>query len=142
MGAMVLSIHAKMLDFKIMRCCMTYTLTHEMISSITKGEKAFSTQRLLPAWDQIPEDFKRGNIYTKVIEASFYGLKPPSVDIEPKKGFNIDAVRLCVNSHIGSFGPKHEHKMAGIGYMLSIMATVTPIDLGPEQVESGQQNQD
>ena len=43
---------------------MAYTLTPEQVESITGPERAFSTERLLPAWEDIPEEFKRGNVYT------------------------------------------------------------------------------
>lgn len=38
------------------------TLTPESAASINDAELAFSTQRLLPAWESIPDEFKRGNI--------------------------------------------------------------------------------
>lgn len=42
---------------------MAYTVTPEDMASITDVEMAFSTMRLLPDWNDIPEDFRSGNSY-------------------------------------------------------------------------------
>ena len=31
--------------------------------------------RLLPPWEEIPDDFRRGNLYTEIASAVFYGTK-------------------------------------------------------------------
>lgn len=105
---------------------MAYTLTPEQISSITMPELAFSTERLLPAWEDIPEEFKRGNIYTELASAIFYGTPIPPSTIELNEGVEGEALSKCVRAHLQSFGPKHEHKIAGVGYMISCACTLTP----------------
>lgn len=52
---------------------MPYTLTRADLGSITDPELAFSTERLLPTWEDIPEEFKkdRSNLYVKLVSALF-----------------------------------------------------------------------
>lgn len=104
---------------------MTYTLTPEQLETITDVEMAFSTEKLLPAWDDIPEDFKRGNKYTAICDAMFFGGPLPNFDIEMKPGFSDKALNRAVRAHLQSFSPKHEHKIAGVGYMMACACTVT-----------------
>ena len=103
---------------------MPYSLTPDDVASITDVELAFSTERLLPAWPDIPADFKGGNLYTKVAEAIFYGWELPDCEIEMKDGFEPQALNRMVRAHLQSFGPKHEHKIAGVGYMIAQAATL------------------
>ncbi|RWT81247.1 hypothetical protein [Aeromonas caviae] len=103
---------------------MTYTLTPEQISSITAPEMAFSTSRLLPAWEDIPEVFKVGNIYTELASAIFYGRKLPDCVVELNDGVAPEQLNNCIRAHLQSFAVKHEHKIAGVGYMLACACTL------------------
>lgn len=105
---------------------MTYSLTPEMINSITMPEIAFSTARLLPAWDDIPKDFKQGNIYTALAEALLYEWEMPACTIELHAGVEAEKLNVCIRAHLASCGPKHEHKIAGVGYMISCASTLYP----------------
>lgn len=105
---------------------MAYTLTPEQIESITMPEVAFSTARLLPAWEDIPDDFKQGNIYTALAASIFYGTKLPPGVIEFNEGVTPEALNKCVRAHLQSFGPKHEHKIAGVGYMIASACKLEP----------------
>lgn len=110
---------------------MTYTITPQELSSITDAELAFSTDKLLPAWKDIPEEFKTGNIYTKIADAIFFGFELPDCDMEFLDGFDPESLNRAVRAHLQSFGPKHEHKIAGVGYMMSMVAKIqesTPAD--------------
>lgn len=102
------------------------TLTPESAASINDAELAFSTQRLLPAWESIPDEFKRGNIYTTLAEAIMFNSPFPQARMELKEGYTADVINRVVRAHLQSFAPKHEHKIAGVGYLISLMATVTP----------------
>lgn len=105
-----------------------YVLTPADLASITDPEKAFGTMRLLPVWTAIPEEFKRGNLYTKLAESIFYGTALPDGEIEFLPGFELSAgdLNTCVRVHLQSFGPKHEHKIAGVGYMISKVCIMQP----------------
>jgi hypothetical protein len=103
---------------------MSYVLTPDFISSVTDVECAFSTVRLLPQWDDIPDDFKVGNIYTELTKAILYGLPLPAGEIELNDGVEAAKLNRCVLAHLDSFSPKHEHKVAGIAYMISRACTL------------------
>lgn len=103
---------------------MAYTLTPADLASVSDLEAAFSTERLLPSWEDIPEEFRRGNLYTELASAIFYGLALPVCEIEMKVGFEPQTLNRTVRAHLKSFGPKHEHKIAGVGYMISQAAVL------------------
>jgi hypothetical protein len=109
---------------------MPYTITRTDLASITDVEMAFSADRLLPEWDDIPEEFKRGNIYTRIADALFDNSEPPEGEMTFLEGFHDEeaAVDLnrCVRAHLQSYRPKHEHKIAGVGYMISQVCKVEP----------------
>ncbi|ART57099.1 hypothetical protein CBP36_19530 (plasmid) [Acidovorax carolinensis] len=58
---------------------MAYKLTLEALESITDVEMAFGTDRLLPAWEDIPDDFKQGNDFTQIACAIFFASQLPLV---------------------------------------------------------------
>jgi hypothetical protein len=107
---------------------MTYKLTPEQISSITDLEWAFSTERLLPSWDDIPEDFKEGNLYTKLAEAIFHGGPMPECRIDLNDGIEPEKLNRCIRAHLGCRFPRHEHKIAGVGYMIACACTIHPTE--------------
>ena len=104
---------------------MAYTLTPEQLESITPVEMAFSTTRLLPAMEDIPKEFLKGNVYIRLVNALFYGQTLPEGDIEMREGFSFEALNRAVRAHLQSWSPKHEHKMAGVAYMMSCACTLT-----------------
>lgn len=105
---------------------MAYQLTPEQIGSITAPELAFSTERLLPPWEDVPEDFRKGNIYTELASAIFYGTEMPNSTIALNEGFEAEKLNRCIRAHLQSWGPKHEHKIAGVGYMIACACTLHP----------------
>lgn len=107
---------------------MAYHLTPDLIDSITAPEWAFSTERLLPAWEDIPADFKQGNSYTELAEAIFYNRPIPNGEIELFAGVDAEKLNRCIRAHLQSFGPKHEHKIAGVGFMISCACTLHPAE--------------
>ena len=102
-----------------------YTLTPDQVDSITDIELAFATERLLPSWDDIPQGFREGNQYTDIAEAVFAGYALPDGTIEMKPGFTPEALNRAVRAHLQSFGPKHEHKIAGVGLLIASACTFT-----------------
>ncbi|MBD5034977.1 hypothetical protein VWT76_15890 [Xanthomonas citri pv. citri] len=96
-----------------------YSLTPEDLASVSDVEVAFATERLLPAFEQIPQQFKTGNLYTELASAIFYDKPLPDVDLELKPGFSAQPLRRAVQAHLRSWGPKYEHKIAGVGYMIA-----------------------
>ena len=103
---------------------MNFTLTPMDAASITDVEMAFSTDRLLPPWDTIPEAYRNGNIYTRLAEAIFDGRPLPNGTLQLNPGFTPELLNRLVRAHLQSFGPKHEHKIAGVGFMIANAATL------------------
>lgn len=110
---------------------MAYVLTTEQIGSISDLELAFSTERLLPSWEVIPEDFKNGNHYTKLASAIFNDDELPGA-IELREGVTPEMLNRCIRAHLRSFSPGHSHKIAGVGYMIACASTVTPTPYTPK----------
>lgn len=103
---------------------MSYIITEQDISNTTDLEIAFSTTRLLPEMGDIPIGFIKGNIYTETVSAIFYGTELPDATMEFNFDVSPENMNKCVTAHLKSFEPKHEHKIAGVGYMLSKIATL------------------
>lgn len=110
---------------------MAYELTPEMAQTITDVELAFGTDRLLPPASAIPEDFLFGigeaQAYVELVSAIFYGQQLPACEIELAEGVAPEVLNKCVRAHLESWQPKHEHKMAGVAYMVSLLARLFPI---------------
>ena len=91
------------------------------IPEVTDLDLAFPVDVPLPSWDIIPKDFKRcSNEFAEVASTLFFkGGNPSDFGLRPKQGVDntkaLRAIRCC----LGSFEPKHEHKKAGVAYMLS-----------------------
>lgn len=101
---------------------MPYTITPDMLSATTDLEIAFGTTRLLPKIEDIPDEFKASNTYTKLVESLFFTGKPTDGNVAFIPPFDdASAIHLArtVNAHLRSFEPKHEHKIAGVAYMIS-----------------------
>ena len=107
-----------------------YAITPEHAASVTKPEVAFGTTRFLPALEAIPQDFLRGTgeamAYLELVNALFYGLQLPGGAIEIRKDLSAEGLRDCIMAQLRSWEPRHEHKMAGVAYMLSLLATLRP----------------
>lgn len=101
-----------------------YKLTVEQIASVTDAEVAFSTDKLLPEWAQIPDEFKRGNVYTELAEALMFNRPLPNAQMVLNEGVTSENLNRCVRAHLQSFWPRHDHKIAGVGYMISLACTI------------------
>lgn len=106
---------------------MAYSINPEDLASITDLELAFGTTRFLPPADEIPEEFWRGNDYTKLAEAIFFGRPLPDFEVLMKEGVEPSLLNKVVRSHLQSFEPKHEHKIAGVGYLIQNLSTLEPV---------------
>lgn len=95
------------------------------IPKITDPELVFPANPPLPAQEDIPAEFwQPGNEWAKVATSLFfyggdihqdYGLRFRDGLSDIERYDAMRAVRAC----LGSFGVQHEHKEAGVAYMLS-----------------------
>lgn len=92
---------------------------------VTGAERAFGggMERLLPAYDIIPKEFKNWNNKTKWGEIQstwFYCGLPKETVFKPKDGITTNDALNHLASIQGSFQPKHEHKTAAVAWLMSL----------------------
>lgn len=97
------------------------------VKSITKLEVAFGTTRHLPPVESIPPEFNSSsNPYVRTVSAIFAGTELPDGEIEIIEGVEPQELNQFIRAHLTSWEPKHEHKIAGVAYLLSQICTITP----------------
>jgi hypothetical protein len=75
--------------------------------------------KLLPAMSSIPEEFKSRNTkWNDIVSKWFYGgFKNPK--FTPKKDVDTNKAIRHLKAILVSYEPKHEHKEAGVAFLLS-----------------------
>lgn len=76
---------------------------------------------LLPPYDEIPEEFRRfpGTKWHKLFSDWFFiGLK--SLELKPKDGIDREKALKHIKVAMSGFDSKHEHKEAGVAYLMSL----------------------
>jgi hypothetical protein len=104
---------------------MSETALHEKwaapqeVDDLTVAFPAHVVGTLLPPWKEIPDEFHDwGNPWQKLAAAWFSrGLARP---LAFKGHIDGAAAMRHLRACLGSFQPKHEHKMAGVAYLLSL----------------------
>ncbi|PZM62587.1 hypothetical protein [Paenibacillus dendritiformis] len=89
---------------------------------VTDLEMAFGgdMKKLLPAMSEIPEEFTSlGSKWCKLISDWFYiGLS--ELKAQPREGIDTQEAFRHIRAILGSFEPKHEHKIACCAYLMSL----------------------
>ena len=84
-----------------------------------------------PPWDEIPDEFKKGQTpEVNLFSDLFYG-QPSSVTLEPREGVDREKAIRVLRVVMGTYGTKHEHKEAGWAYLVRqwfTLGTETPED--------------
>ena len=92
-------------------------------TAVTGLDCAFGGEmkKLLPPWDTIPDEYKRhhGTKWTKIVAQWFFGGLPKGTNFVPKPGIDSGAAVAHLRAILVSFAPKHEHKEAGVAYLMS-----------------------
>lgn len=106
-----------------------WALTQAQIASITNEEFVKGTSRLLPPVGEIPKAFWDGNVYTRIAEAMFIGQKPEHAQVDFQPGFVNDGTSLArvTMAHLRDMTADYDHRIAGIGYMISKIVHITTI---------------
>ena len=92
------------------------------VPEISDAEMAFGTTKALPPYASIPEkfrDFHADTKWNKFVSDMFF-LGGAHVNLKPKEGVDADKAWRAVVAHLKSWAPKHEHKEAGVAYLMSI----------------------
>lgn len=90
---------------------------------IDRVNAAFPTsiEGYLPPYAEIPTEFKHGRTeWNKLFSQWFYSGLPKGTEFIAKEGIDRDEALRHVKYCMGSFEPKHEHKEAGVAYLLSL----------------------
>jgi hypothetical protein len=90
----------------------------DTIEDVSDAEIAFGTMKGLPEYDKIPKEFRRSTRFNEFFSHVFY---KGSEDIEITFKDGVDPAKFArwFRAHATSWGPKHEHKEAGIAYRIS-----------------------
>jgi hypothetical protein len=95
-----------------------------LVKKVSDVDLAFggNMSDLLPPYSDIPEEFQNMNNRTKwnkLISDWFYvGLN--SLDLKPKESIDVNGAIRHIKAILASWEPKHEHKMAGCAYLMSL----------------------
>lgn len=78
-------------------------------------------QKLLPPWNDIPEEFKRhrGTKWNGIITKWFFSGLPKETRFLAKPGIDTNTAKAHLRAILVSFEPEHEHKEAGCAFLLS-----------------------
>lgn len=93
------------------------------VPKLSRVDKAFPADALkwMPAWEEIPEEFKHhnGTEWNEIVSSWFFAGLPKDVKFYPRDGVDAEDAFTVVGATLASFAPKHEHKEAAAAYMLS-----------------------
>ena len=90
------------------------------VKEVTDAEIAFggNMKELLPEMADIPKEYPNRSKWEKFISEWFYnGGK--SISLKAKEEIDTQKAVRHISAVLGSFEPKHEHKMAGCAYLAS-----------------------
>ena len=96
-------------------------ISQKDLETINDIEVQFGTTKLLPPMDQIPEEFvKETTKWNKLFNDWFFG-GVDDIQFAIKDGIDPELALKCIQAHMVSWEPKHEHKTAGVSYMMSLL---------------------
>lgn len=82
----------------------------------------------LPKMEDIPEEYTKG--WTSNSACQFAsklmmgGLPEGKLGFAPVDGIDPNMAWRHINACLGSYQPKHEHKIAGVGYLISLWVKI------------------
>ena len=77
-------------------------------------------EQLLPAYSTVPDEFKRdSNKWVQIFHKWFFSGLPKGTRFTMKPGIEADQAIAHLKAIMASFQPKHEHKTAGVAYLMS-----------------------
>lgn len=93
------------------------------IPEVDAAGAAFGDIKDMPKWEALPKEFRDNwhyNPFCKVASSLFYeGGNLMERGLTPKEGVDEHKVYRILRAWLGSWAPKHEHKIAAVGYALS-----------------------
>lgn len=83
---------------------------------------------LLPKWSEIPKEFDHwgNNEWVKFVSGWFFEGVQREVLWEPNDGIDLAAAQKHLATIMRSWEPKHEHKIGGVAYLMSLWFKKVP----------------
>ncbi len=77
--------------------------------------------KMMPVWEDIPKEFRVHNNteWEEIVSQWFHKGLPEGVLFYPKVGIDGEMAFRHIKTILGSFQPKHEHKMAAVAFLMS-----------------------
>lgn len=95
-----------------------------MPKAVSALDVAFPTSidGFLPPYAEIPAEFKRhsGTDWNRIMAQWFYSGLPKGTKFVPREAIDELAALKHLQYCLGSWEPKHEHKEAGVAYLMSL----------------------
>lgn len=91
------------------------------IAEVTAVQASFPTDvsMLMPKYQDIPEEFRDRHTKWNKLFADFFYFGLEKLELTPKEGVDRDKAMLHIQTVMGSWEPKHEHKEAAVAYLFS-----------------------
>jgi hypothetical protein len=89
------------------------------IPEISQLDVGFGTTKGLPAYASIPDEFKRGKTKWNKLFSDWFFSGLTSFSVAPADGVDKDKALKHIRALMASFEPSHEHKEAGVAYLMS-----------------------
>lgn len=95
------------------------------VDDVTLAFPAPVIGKLLPPVEDIPKEFFEQNKWTRLVDMMFAGTVPTTARYaeRPEINYTPDLYKTASRQWtacLRSFEPKHEHKIAGVAYLLSL----------------------
>lgn len=91
-----------------------------VISDVELAFPVHVVGKLLPEWNSIPIEFReRRSPWCRIVDDIFAGIGSDAA-ISAREGIDPMLAGRHLHACMGSFEPKHEHKIAGVAYLLSL----------------------
>ena len=90
------------------------------IPELSDVDLAYGTTKGLPSYAKLPDEFRRhdGTPWNKLVSAMFFsGVK--GLQFSPQPGVDADKAFRHIRALLASWEPKHEHKEAGVAFLMS-----------------------
>lgn len=89
-------------------------------TNLTALDRAFGNIKHLPPMKDIPEEYHNWHhpAHIAATKLFFGGGKLADLGYTPREGVNVGQASVALGAILASFEPKHEHKTAGVAYLI------------------------
>jgi len=88
---------------------------------VSRSDCAFgNVNGLLPRWDEIPKEFKHGRTGWNSLASEWFFSGLDKGRLVAKDDIDANKAIAHLSTILRSFNPEHEHKEAGVAYLMSL----------------------